>query len=226
MAEFGAVLCARRGCHRHDFLPFVCAACGLTFCLEHRSFRSHGCEKGEVSLTFGQGEEAEPSQRSSHPLSSNKPSELMEAVVTRFHGRENELNADVTHYNIKASAKRTDEGTQDMLLRRSQLVVERSTTAKGRRVSSQVHRMLLKSKAVGDNRLQMSDRFFLEVRYWGNEQTVHHMFFSRLWTVGRTLDKIVELHRGCLRLDPGQEGCMLDLVREGSIHRLPLGTTC
>lgn len=37
------------------------------------------------------------------PLPSSKPSEVMAAVKARFDGREGELNATVTHYNIKAS---------------------------------------------------------------------------------------------------------------------------
>lgn len=43
-------------------------------------------------------------QRSPNPPPpSSKPSEVMAAVKARFEGREDELNATVTHYNIKAS---------------------------------------------------------------------------------------------------------------------------
>lgn len=44
--------------------------------------------------------------------------------------------------------------------------MDKAATAKGKRVSTQVHRMLLKAKAVGDKKLRMEDRFFLEVHYW------------------------------------------------------------
>ncbi len=44
--------------------------------------------------------------------------------------------------------------------------MEKAATVKGKRVSKQVHRMLLKSKAVGDKKLRMEDRYFLEVHYW------------------------------------------------------------
>lgn len=50
-------------------------------------------------------------------------------------------------------------------LKSAETAVKRATTAKARRVSSQVHCMLIKSKAVGDERLRMDDRFFLEVHY-------------------------------------------------------------
>lgn len=52
------------------------------------------------------------------------------------------------------------------LLKSAQAAVNKATTAKEKRVSTQVHRMLLKSKAVGDKTLRMDDRFFLEVHYW------------------------------------------------------------
>lgn len=50
-------------------------------------------------------------------------------------------------------------------LKSAEMAVKRATTAKAKRVSSQVHRMLLKSKSVGDKKLRMEDRFFLEVHY-------------------------------------------------------------
>lgn len=52
------------------------------------------------------------------------------------------------------------------LLKNSQLAMDKAATEKGKRVSTQVHRMLLKAKAVGDKKLRMEDRFFLEVHYW------------------------------------------------------------
>lgn len=51
-----------------------------------------------------------PTAPSSHPLSSSKPSEVMAAVTSRFEGREDELNAEVAHYNIKASQSNVDGG--------------------------------------------------------------------------------------------------------------------
>lgn len=39
-----------------------------------------------------------------------KPSEVMSAVTSRFDGREDELNATVTHFNIKASEGQAGEG--------------------------------------------------------------------------------------------------------------------
>jgi len=35
--------CAHVGCHQLDFLPFQCDCCSRTFCLEHRTYRSHAC---------------------------------------------------------------------------------------------------------------------------------------------------------------------------------------
>lgn len=55
--------------------------------------------------------------------------------------------------------------TTDRLLKSAEMAVNSATTAKGKRVSTQVHRMLVKSKSVGDTKLRMEDRFFLEVHY-------------------------------------------------------------
>ena len=54
-----------------------------------------------TSSAYESAEQIETDQRSSNP--SSKPSEVMAAVKTRFEGREDELNATVTHYNIKSS---------------------------------------------------------------------------------------------------------------------------
>ena len=51
-------------------------------------------------------------------------------------------------------------------LKSTQLTMETAATDKGKRVSTQVHRMLLKAKAVGDKKLRIEDRYFLEVHYW------------------------------------------------------------
>lgn len=40
----------------------------------------------------------------------SKPSDVMSAVTSRFEGREDELNATVTHFNIKASEGEAGEG--------------------------------------------------------------------------------------------------------------------
>ena len=37
--------CSQPGCGQIDFLPFTCDCCSRVFCLEHRSYRSHACEK-------------------------------------------------------------------------------------------------------------------------------------------------------------------------------------
>lgn len=60
-------------------------------------------------------------------------------------------------------------------------------------------------------------------KYSGNEDDVHHLFFSRLWTVGRTLDDIIKTRRRYLRLKAGEEEQPLELAPAGSPHGFPLG---
>eukprot|EP00903_Cladosiphon_okamuranus_P012341 g11570.t1 len=242
MAEFGAKLCSEPGCRQHDFLPWTCSACGRVFCQVHMAIGSgHRCDAGEAYLASRRDEGATaPSasaptgppatrgrlQPSSASVVVPKPSEVMFAVSSRFGGREDELNATVTHFNIKASGAEAGEGNAgapDKRLRSTQLAMETATTDKGKRVSAQVHRMLLKAKAVGDKKLRIEDRYFLEVHYCGNDTDVHHLFFSRLWTVGRTLDEILKTRRRHLRLEPGKEGRPLELTRVGAPGGLPTG---
>ncbi|KAL9227086.1 hypothetical protein vseg_002822 [Gypsophila vaccaria] len=37
--------CQHADCHQLDFLPFQCDRCLQTFCLEHRTYKSHDCER-------------------------------------------------------------------------------------------------------------------------------------------------------------------------------------
>jgi predicted nucleic acid binding AN1-type Zn finger protein len=37
--------CDDPGCNQLDFLPFECDGCGKVFCMEHRTYRDHGCAK-------------------------------------------------------------------------------------------------------------------------------------------------------------------------------------
>ncbi|GAU50583.1 hypothetical protein TSUD_283140 [Trifolium subterraneum] len=37
--------CQHLDCHQLDFLPFTCDGCKQVFCVEHRSYKSHECQK-------------------------------------------------------------------------------------------------------------------------------------------------------------------------------------
>lgn len=39
--------CAKKECRQLDFLPFTCDACGMKYCLEHRSYVAHSCQHAE-----------------------------------------------------------------------------------------------------------------------------------------------------------------------------------
>ncbi|KAK6267417.1 hypothetical protein QUC31_018254 [Theobroma cacao] len=39
--------CQHSDCHQLDFLPFKCDGCHKVFCLEHRSYKSHECQKSD-----------------------------------------------------------------------------------------------------------------------------------------------------------------------------------
>mmetsp|Transcript_29428 Transcript_29428/g.40674 ORF Transcript_29428/g.40674 Transcript_29428/m.40674 type:complete len:147 (+) Transcript_29428:82-522(+) len=40
--------CAVSDCSQLDFLPFTCNACKEKFCLDHRGYEAHKCEKGRA----------------------------------------------------------------------------------------------------------------------------------------------------------------------------------
>lgn len=62
----------------------------------------------------------------------------------------------------------------------------------------QVRSMLIKSKATGRNELHEHDRYYLEISLppkdssGSSENILIYRYFSRLWTVGRALDEIVQ----------------------------------
>ncbi|OAY64641.1 Zinc finger AN1 domain-containing stress-associated protein 12 [Ananas comosus] len=39
--------CEHEDCNQLDFLPFTCDGCQKAFCLEHRTYKSHGCPGSE-----------------------------------------------------------------------------------------------------------------------------------------------------------------------------------
>jgi hypothetical protein len=43
--------CAEPSCRQNDFLPFTCAACKQTFCLEHFRPAAHACARGGAEAT-------------------------------------------------------------------------------------------------------------------------------------------------------------------------------
>ncbi|KAJ7569331.1 hypothetical protein O6H91_01G073400 [Diphasiastrum complanatum] len=40
--------CSYESCNQLDFLPFKCDCCSQMFCLDHRSYMSHNCPKGDL----------------------------------------------------------------------------------------------------------------------------------------------------------------------------------
>ncbi|KAK8918710.1 Zinc finger AN1 domain-containing stress-associated protein 17 [Platanthera zijinensis] len=40
--------CEHDDCNQLDFLPFTCNACRKVFCLEHRTYKAHGCTREDA----------------------------------------------------------------------------------------------------------------------------------------------------------------------------------
>lgn len=77
-------------------LPLVCSLSARADIRPQRREDGFGVQSHPPSLQ----QEQAGTVSSRHPLSSSKPSEVMTAITSRFEGRQDELNADVTHYNI------------------------------------------------------------------------------------------------------------------------------
>jgi AN1-like Zinc finger len=144
MAEFGAVRCDYEGCRLCDFLPCKCSACGQSFCDEHRSLSGHACSEAETYLArSGAAFDSEAVQAaaaatvaasSQHPLSSQRASDILRAVTTRFAAEDN-LSVDRAHYGERirttadANREREQAADADAGLRKARLAVQRATSA-------------------------------------------------------------------------------------------------
>lgn len=87
--------------------------------------------------------------------------------------------------------------------------------------------MLIKSKATGRKDLHEDDRYYLEISLppkvssASSENVVIYRYFSRLWTVGRALDEIVQEHKHMLsEIPPGHQRRLWNLRTD---KLLPVG---
>jgi AN1-like Zinc finger len=144
MAEFGAVRCDYEGCRLCDFLPCKCSACGLSFCDEHRSLSGHACSEAEAYLarsgaafdteTVQAATTATAAASSQHPLSSQRASDILRAVTTRFAAEDN-LSVDRAHYGERIRTTADVEREQqkaaaaDAGLHKARLAVQRAKSA-------------------------------------------------------------------------------------------------
>jgi|AntRauTorckE5430_2_1112549.scaffolds.fasta_scaffold00057_8 hypothetical protein len=122
------------------------------------------------------------------------PSEIFQAVEGRFDGLENITNAshEVSKVMSKLAKKRTEEERQAQIDSRLKRL---DTKSKHSKVSTQVKRMLIKSRADGDKQIRMENRFYLETVVIDdsngnlddstNDEESAHCFYGRSNNVGK-----------------------------------------
>jgi hypothetical protein len=215
----GTTACGKASCPiRGDFLPLRCPRCGALFCQSHFRPESHECSSaGPAGSAVSSPSSPEPLQNETlASIASQAPSEVFRGVSDRFEGLEGEVSGGPGHYRVagrekEEAAERRRKADSDRLVQ-SRRAIENARSDAGRRVGSQVHRMLCKSKAEGDPAVHPDDKFYLEVRYCSSDPVVqqHWFYFRSSWTVGRALDDICGRDRASLPAGWEQQG--LDLV--------------
>ena len=126
------------------------------------------------------------------------PSEVFQAVAdSRFDAQENDTSAYISHDVSKVASKpikiRTEEERRAKIDARLKIIDEKSKQSK---TSAQVKRMLIKSRAEGDKKIRMEDRFYLETVVMDDsndndsvdqfsEQDSTHRFYGRSNNIGR-----------------------------------------
>jgi hypothetical protein len=136
-----------------------------------------------------------------HKQSTVLPSQLIQVAQHRFDNDRDESSSVMSSKSIK---KRTEKERRTKLDAWLQKLDESST--KNSKVSSQVRKMLIKSRAEGNNNIRVEDRFYIDTVLIddsdqnekhcsqgedGKESAVHH-FFGRSCNIGTIVAKAVD----------------------------------
>lgn len=170
------------------------------------SVGSGGVNSRSVKLTGELG--ASIAAASSSSSSQLLPSQVLKAVEGRFEHQNNKDDDESSDINNKARKKkqRTEEERRKLLDMRLEELdaksVKKGTSGKAKKnkkVSDQVKKMLIKSRAEGMKKIRNEDRFYLDVVLMdesnvesdkdGKEQSMSssYMFFSRVATIGKVV---------------------------------------
>lgn len=130
------------------------------------------------------------------------PSQLLKAVESRFEEAENNQGEDENHKQPTKRYRAEQERRTFLDMRLDQLEKNAKKTGKNKKMSEQVRKMLIKSRAEGDKKVRQEDRFYLEVVLLdeSNKELCDncdtnvemfmkstHMFFSRVSTIGKVV---------------------------------------
>ncbi|XP_070575815.1 AN1-type zinc finger protein 1-like [Ptychodera flava] len=191
--------CSVNTCKQLDFLPFTCNGCSRIFCLEHHSLGSHSCTQ-ENMVNCKPSVEGPKSYSCSLESCSSK--ELMPVICEHCQQQfclNHRHQQDHSCAKYEAPTQKMTKTAEHVKQITEAKKLQGSTKKGGRGVKSKktaakVALMKMKMHAIGDKGLPQNERIYLEVLLpLEHKRKSQHMFFSKYWTVGKTVDKIAEL---------------------------------
>jgi len=185
------------------------------------------------------------------------PSQVLESIQNRHENTDNTIASkddESTYQNsYKHKIRRKEEERRKLLDRQIQILEQNQIAAAGKtqksdKVCEQVKKMLIKSRAEGDTKIRMLDRFFLEVllldetkennesstgdmctnddddvsNYNNISLSSSYMFYSRVATVGKIIDTLFAVSKRDVAAEV-LVSCILSNLSESSMvyRRLP-----
>lgn len=201
--------CALKDCARLDFLPFGCQGCGLTFCLDHREPKQHGCNAVlSVELTEDQLKKSDAETFSCTFIKAGCKKRELTAVIcpkckqtfclTHRHPPDHECPVYREEERLKwEEEKRTVPKTAPTVALNQRPL----RNAKARQMAAKVALMKMKLHAQGDESIPQTERVYFWVAlprttYESDELIPAAQlkkkdiptFFCERWSLGRAID--------------------------------------
>jgi len=157
--------CSKRGCNGDELFPVVCKLCHKNFCLKHRFPDDHLCEK----LSNTSNTTSTTSTTSTISTTSKSP---------------------LSNFNFMKKEKEESKGKGTTTTTTASSV--KKETAKATAANAKITLMKMKSMAVGNDKVIITNRFYLAVLFSVANKPLKCMFFDKNWTVGKILDIIAD----------------------------------
>ncbi|XP_030831893.1 AN1-type zinc finger protein 1 [Strongylocentrotus purpuratus] len=200
--------CSINSCNRLDFLPFVCTGCAGVFCLEHKSKDGHNCSEAHsiANPVKENGEYVAPVIYTC-ALTGCKRTEVVPVTCEHCHknfclGHRHQTDHQCTELPTDGKAApmaKTAQLVQDIKDSKKTTgtgVKTKGKGAKSAKMAAKVAMMKMKMHALGDSSIPQKERVFFQVHLpKGHSESHKPMFFSNMWSVGKTVDRIAALLR-------------------------------
>ncbi|XP_046842241.1 AN1-type zinc finger protein 1-like [Xenia sp. Carnegie-2017] len=185
--------CSFSTCQRLDFLPFTCGNCLAIFCLEHRSTTAHNCT-------------AKP--RETTKINHSTPKDGIKCFLESCQIREilpvkcekclQEFCLRHRHPQDHFCSKLGEENSSNEKQNSERATVSKKEKkgrggARSRSREAKVALMKMKLHAVGDSSTPRDERIYFSILLpEGSLTRTKAMFFSKRWSVGKTIDEIAK----------------------------------